>query len=84
YYHELTNGQGWLISDLQSVPGTQPASIYFPFFEGNTERYTGFAVANWGSQPADVLFRAYDSSGSELRDSADIVNPRMITIPPHG
>jgi hypothetical protein len=82
YFHEITGGQAWLITDLQSSPGTTPANIYFPFFEGDTQRYTGYAVANWGSKPADVLFRAFDNDGNELMNPAEVVNPRMITIPP--
>lgn len=82
YFNQLTGGQSWVVTDLHSSPATTPSDIYFPYFQGDTQRYTGIAVANWGARPADVLFSAFDNSGSETSTPAGIVNPRMITIPP--
>ncbi len=82
YFHELTGSRAFAVTAPQQSAMTTPSEIHFPFFEGDSTRYTGFAVSNWGSEPADVLFRAYNDEGSEIKDPPGIVNPRMITIPP--
>lgn len=84
YFSQVTAGQAWAITTLQSSPGTTPSKIYYPYFNGDSTRYTGFAVANWGSSAADVLFRSLDNAGTETSTPAGIINPRMITIPPGG
>ncbi len=84
YFNSLTGGLGYSVTNLQSTAGTTPAPIYYPYFQGNSSRYTGIALANWGTTPADVLFQAFDNSGNALSTPDNIVNPRMITIPPGG
>ncbi len=84
YFNRLTGGTGYSVTNPQSAAGTTPVQIYYPYFQGNSNRYTGIAVANWGSTPADVLFQAFDNSGNVLSTPSSIVNPRMITIPPGG
>ncbi len=84
YFNELTGGQAWAVTNPQSSPATTPSTTYFPFFAGDSTRYTGIALANWGPTPTDVLFRAYDNSGDPMSTPGDIINPRMITIPPGG
>jgi hypothetical protein len=81
YFNQQTGGVGYSVTSLQNTPGTTPARVYFPYFQGNGSRYTGIAVANWGATPADVEFRAYSNSGSLISSPANIINPRMITIP---
>jgi hypothetical protein len=71
-----------VVTDLQASPGTTPSRILIPYFQGNNERFTGIAVANWGSKPADVTFTAYGNDGSQLATPGDIINPRVITIAP--
>lgn len=82
YFNEQTGKRGWVITSLQNTAGTKPSKIYFPYFQGNTQRYTGIAVANWGTEPADVLFTTFDNAGNATTNPSSIINPRMITIPP--
>jgi hypothetical protein len=82
FFNEKTDGQGFVVTTLQTIPGTTTQTIHFPYFQGNGDRYTGFALANWGSTPADVLFRTFDNDGFETSTPIEIINPRMITIPP--
>jgi len=82
YLHQLTRGEAWAATNLQKAPGTTPSRILFPSFEGDSTRYTGLALANWGSAPADVLFTFYENAGSEVLLPPGILNPRMITIEP--
>jgi len=82
YFNRLTGGQAWLETSPQSSAGTTPSRINFPFFEGDAMQYTGFALANWGTTAADVLFRFFDDGGNEVAAPPGIINPRMITIPP--
>ena len=82
YFHRLTGGEAWAATNLQSEPSTSASEIHFPYYEGDSARYTGFALANWGTAAADVLFRYFDNSGSEVSAPSGILNPRMITIPP--
>ncbi len=82
FFNKQTGGRGWIVTDLQRTPGTTSSRILIPYFQGNRERYTGIALANWGSTPADVRFTAYDNSGNPLRAPTNIINPRIITIPP--
>jgi hypothetical protein len=81
-FHLATGGRGWMISRLRETAGTTPSKIYFPYFQGSSKRYTGLALANWGSTPADVLFTAFDDSGTRTATPAGISNPHMITIAP--
>ena len=81
FFNEQTGGRGWVVTNLQNTPGTTPTKIYFPYFRGDSRRFTGFAVANWGNTPADVLFKAFDNSGNPTAAPSTIMNPRMITIP---
>lgn len=82
FFHRGTDGRGWILTNLQDTPGTAPSALFFPYFQGTTERYNGIAVANWGDTPADVLFQAYGNDGAALAQPSSIVNPRMITIAP--
>ncbi|HYK89399.1 MAG TPA: hypothetical protein VE398_11555, partial [Acidobacteriota bacterium] len=82
YFNQQTGGAGYSVTNLQSTPGTTPVQVYFPYFQGNSHRYTGIAVANWGTTPADVQFKAYDNDGTPTSTPAEIINPRMVTIPP--
>jgi hypothetical protein len=82
YFNQLTKGEAWAVTNLQTALGTTPSRIYFPSFEGDSTRYTGMALANWGSTPADVLFTFFDNAGNEILLPSSILNPRMITIPP--
>jgi hypothetical protein len=82
FYNQQTGKRGWTITNLQEVPGTTPATILFPHFEGDAQRYTGIALANWGTVPADVVLTAYDNSGAQLGSSKPIINPRVLTLPP--
>ncbi len=82
FFNDQTEGRGWIVSDLQDSPATTPSPILFPSFQGNNNRYTGIAVANWGAAPADVLFTAYDNSGNAIATPGNIINPRMMTIAP--
>jgi hypothetical protein len=82
YFNQQTRGRGYAATNLQSTPGTTSQRINFPFFQGDRERYTGIAVANWGNTAADLRFQAYDNSGRPLASPAEIINPRMITIAP--
>jgi len=82
FFNEQTGKQGWVVTDLQTTPGTTPSKIFFPYFRGNSKRFTGIAVANWGSTPADVLFQSLNNNGDLTSVPANIINPRMITIPP--
>jgi len=47
YFNQLTGGEAWVATNLQSEPSTSASKIYFPYYEGNISRYTGFAIANW-------------------------------------
>ncbi len=82
FFNEQTGDRGWIVTDLQRTPGTTSSRILIPYFQGNRDRYTGVALANWGTTPADVRFTAYDNSGNPLRSPTNIINPRVITIPP--
>jgi hypothetical protein len=82
FFNRETQGLGWIVTSLQDTPGTTPSRILFPYFQGDSRRYTGIAVANWGSTPADVLFTAVDNNGNPIASPSNIINPRMITIPP--
>ncbi len=82
FFNGQTGNRGWIVTDLQDTPGTTPSHILFPFFQGNTRRYTGVALANWGSKPADVHFSAYSNNGQLLTSPPNIINPRTINIPP--
>jgi hypothetical protein len=82
FFNEQTQGRGWIVTDLQDSPSTTASLILFPYFQGNSNRYTGVAVANWGSTPTDVLFTAYDNSGKPTSAPGNIINPRMMTIAP--
>ncbi len=82
YFNQQTGGLGYAVTNLESSQGTSPMQIQFPYFQGNSGRYTGIAVANWGTTPADVQFNAIDDSGNPVANPATIINPRMITIPP--
>jgi hypothetical protein len=82
FFNEQTGGRGWIVTNPQDTPATTPTLMNFPYFQGDSTRYTGIAVANWGSAAADVLFKAYDNTGNPLALPADIINPRMMTIAP--
>jgi len=82
FFNEITQGAGWAVTSLQTIPGTTPNLINFPHFQGSDRQYTGFALANWGSTPADVLFRTFDNDGNTTSTPEGIKNPRMITIGP--
>jgi len=82
YFNQQTGGLGYAVTNLQNAPGTTPTQIYFPYFQGNSNRYTGIGVANWGTTPADVSFQAIDNSGNPINTPSNIINPRMITIAP--
>jgi hypothetical protein len=82
YFTEQTGTQGWVVTNLQSSPATTPRTILFPYFHGDSQWYTGFALANWGTTPVDVRFTAYDNSGALLSQPAGFVNRRVVTIPP--
>ncbi|NWG14572.1 MAG: hypothetical protein HXY20_13680 [Acidobacteria bacterium] len=82
FFNEQTGGRGWVVTDLQPTAGTTSSRILFPYFQGDRDRYTGIALANWGATPVDIRFTAYDNSGSPLKTPAEIINPRVITIPP--
>ena len=82
FFNEQTGGRGWVVTDLQTAPGTTPSRMLIPYFQGNSERFTGVAVANWGSTPADITFTAYANDGSQLATPNSIINPRVITIAP--
>jgi len=82
YFNQQTGGLGYAVTNLQSTPGTTPVPIYFPYFQGNSNRYTGIAAANWGATPADISFQAIDNSGNPITVPNNIINPRMITIAP--
>ncbi len=80
YFNQITHGKAFAVTTLQSSPGTTPSIIYFPYLVGNASRYTGFALANWGSAPADVLLRTWNNDGTSASLPAGIINPRMITL----
>jgi hypothetical protein len=82
YFREKTDGAGWAVTSLQTLPGTTPNRLNFPSFKGDDMEYTGFALANWGATPADVLFTTFDSDGRITEAPEEIKNPRMITIGP--
>lgn len=82
FFNEQTGRRGWVVTDLQETPRTSPSRILIPYFQGNSERFTGVAVANWGSTPADIEFTAYSNDGTRMSMPAGIINPRMITIAP--
>ncbi|MFH1573920.1 MAG: hypothetical protein ABIG68_08040 [Acidobacteriota bacterium] len=82
YFTEQSGSQSYVVTDLQQKPGNTPDTIFFPRFRGDSRKYTGMALANWGDTPADVVFTAFDDSGSRAAQPAGIVNPRVITIPP--
>jgi hypothetical protein len=82
FFNGQTGGRGWVVTDLQTSPGTTASRILIPHFQGNSSRYTGIAVANWGSTPADVTFTAYANDGSRLATPGSIINPRVIAIAP--
>lgn len=82
FFNRETQGRGWIVTNLQDTPGTTPTRMLFPYFHGNTQRYTGIAIANWGSTPADVTFQAYSNNGSPVASPSSIINPRVLTIPP--
>ncbi len=82
FFNRETQGHGWILTDLQDTPGTTPARLLFPYFHGNAQRFTGIALANWGSTPADVTLQAYDNNGSPIASPSNIINPRVLTISP--
>jgi hypothetical protein len=82
FFNEETGGRGWLVTDLQATAGTTPSRMLIPYFQGDSQRFTGIAVANWGTTPADVTFTAYNNNGTPLSTPGNIINPRVITIAP--
>ncbi len=82
YFNQITRGQAWVVTTPQSSAGTTPSRIYFPAYEADATRYTGLALANWGSAPADILFRYFDNNGNLSLAPSTVINPRIITIPP--
>jgi hypothetical protein len=64
--------------------GNLMPTLYFPRLLGDSQRYTGYAVANWGATAADVQFTAYNLDGSLISSPEGLVNPKTITIPPAG
>jgi hypothetical protein len=82
FFNEQTGGRGWVVTDLQEKPATTPSKMLIPYFQGSSQRFTGIAVANWGSAPADVTFTAYDNDGQQMATPDSIINPRVITIAP--
>ena len=82
FFNAQTGGRGYVVTDLQDSPRTTPSRILIPYFQGNRERFTGVAVANWGTAPADITFTAYGNDGAPLATPSNIINPRVITIAP--
>jgi hypothetical protein len=82
FFNAQTGGRGWVVTDLQDSPRTTPSRILIPYFQGNSQRFTGVAVANWGTAPADITFTAYGNDGKPLATPSNIINPRVITIAP--
>ena len=82
FFNRETQERGWIVTNLQETAGTTPTRILFPYFQGNSQRYTGIAIANWGSTPADLTFNAYDNAGNLMSSPSNIINPRILTIPP--
>ncbi len=80
FFNRQTGGRGWVDTSLQTSPGTTPAELYFPHFQGDRSHFTGVALANWGSIAADVQLTAFDNSGNQTGGSA--VNPRVVTLGP--
>jgi hypothetical protein len=80
FFNRQTGGRGWVDTSLQTSPGTTPAELYFPHFQGDRRHFTGVALANWGSIAADVQLTAFDNSGNQTGGSA--VNPRVVTLGP--
>ena len=80
FFNQQTGGRAWADTSLQNVPGTTPADLYFPHFQGDRSRFTGIALANWGSIAADVQLTAFDNSGNQIGGSA--INPRVVTLGP--
>ena len=82
YFNEETGNIGFAVTNLQPNSGTTATTVNIPYFQGDDQRYTGVAVANWGSTPADVLFRTFENGGAQAASPEHIINPRMITIAP--
>ncbi len=82
FFGEQTQYHGWITTHLQETLSTTPRPVFFPALRGN--RYVGITLANWGSTPADVLLTAVDSEGNSVEPSTDVINPRMVTLPPRG
>ncbi len=82
FFNAQTEQRGWVVTNLQETPGTTPNKLLFPSFLGDSQHYTGIALANWGPTPTDVQFTAYDNSGNQLSAPSNIINPRVITIAP--
>jgi Leucine-rich repeat (LRR) protein len=40
--------------------------FFFPYFEGDSERFTGFAVSNYSELPAEIEFSAFGPDGNLL------------------
>ncbi|RPI21965.1 MAG: hypothetical protein EHM61_23465 [Acidobacteria bacterium] len=43
-----------------------PSYLYFPFYQGNAQAFTGFALSNYSSQPLIAVFNAYGKDGQRL------------------
>ncbi len=82
FFHEQTSGRGWITTNLQETPDTTPSEIVFPYFQGNNQRYTGIALANFGAAPADILFTAIGNDGLQVHEPSAMLNPRIMTIGP--
>ncbi len=82
YFNELTKGQSFVVTDLQPHPGNTARAILFPFYRGDDTAYTGIALTNTGTTPADVAFTAYGDDGLPVSLPPAAINPRVITLPP--
>jgi hypothetical protein len=80
FFNQQTGGRAWADTSLQTSPGTTPADLYFPHFQGDRSRFTGIALANWGSIAADVQLTAFDNAGNQTGGSD--LNPRVVTLGP--
>lgn len=65
----------------QSTPsGSGTYKLYFPYYQGEAGKFTGFAVSNNSTATAHLQFRAYGPNGSLLPFKT---NPRNYDLPAH-
>ncbi len=68
-----------LTDNVLSLIALNPTPLYIPHLTQTAKDYAGIAVANFGSEAANVAFIAKSNTGALLPGTT---NPRLLTVPP--